>query len=1070
MVRIEEVIIKSFLCVLPPINVACRMFPASKARCFELYGFDIIIDENFRPWLLEVNLSPSLVCDSPLDFKVKSHMLTDLFNLVGITCHDPSRKSRGMCNGSNVTSNGTSFVPPDPSAYFVSASDQCFRNASTKTPSQRQNGTNSQSDRGVNNLYGIPISGMMPKEINKTQMNILRRLSEESARAGGWIRLYPNPVAWEQYAHLFPYESNKHNNECNRIHYNEILYTSVDQYNQSSDKSLNDIGNSILMDAYNAAYASYILQSVSWSTSVLINQLKTTDKLTTGENTTDNLKDLIGSLKVPEECTYFHPNYAPGITNLHCLFSRGITHRHSFSNDIKVIQKPTIITSAIHQKPLPLHNVTPSQLHNYITNFIHTPTNDEYGSSLRDCRRVTLLYCYVMNHMPYFLRKLGRKPKILPGVCLTPGCLHNHASKNNICGIWQICKSVNSTYESPLDSNTPHTASNCQDNNVSIPEHISNSANTNENKKDLHSESLLKPTRIKSQQRNTSRKHKHSLVVNNASKLSPIQARHAFTAYLSRIQNRLVIEADQCSAATNQYQNDDEEIKLLIKFLHTASANLSSSQNPLKTDNLYSQVQSSGGRNQRESKLELARLLNEFINVYQYETVNNKQLVRSGKVTNCMKILNSTQFWRLIRDSNESDLESLLAEYTRLNKSVDVFLGRQDDKSKKRPLPNLNNQKLRPFKTGSSSSDSGFQSINEVNSSPPAKNDSNPIGKQRFLEHLSNSKMHNHCSVDSSPSSSFFSSPTSSSMSLPNESSSEEKAIHSSNKDVVNSNKNYKQKLSTMNINYSDKPEYCQKCTFINPVKSAINLLSCGKCISSVTKTSQQNDISPTEGDKRNENKVDPKDDSPLHAEFCMSKKDRSCQTIKSSGSQTARRPQSSNKSVSKLRKPIKKVNRRKVQPLVYSTRNNTSSSLSLSSFGKQNNRINTQDQRRFKSNCALRSNKLANSPSNNRVHEKNNYKPRNSNTVKKLALVPGINPPICKPVYMLSADKSLSFIHLHGHNNSCENDSDKSDSKTDGEYVLSDVCLNKNCRTDKSKFNRTSRRIYPLSSARKTH
>ncbi|VDQ02345.1 unnamed protein product [Trichobilharzia regenti] len=133
MVRIEEVIIKSFLCVLPPINVACRMFPASKARCFELYGFDIIIDENFRPWLLEVNLSPSLVCDSPLDFKVKSHMLTDLFNLVGITCHDPSRKSRGMCNGSNVTSNGTSFVPPDPSAYFVSASDQCFRNASNFT-------------------------------------------------------------------------------------------------------------------------------------------------------------------------------------------------------------------------------------------------------------------------------------------------------------------------------------------------------------------------------------------------------------------------------------------------------------------------------------------------------------------------------------------------------------------------------------------------------------------------------------------------------------------------------------------------------------------------------------------------------------------------------------------------------------------------------------------------------------------------------------------------------------------------------------------------------------------------
>ena len=43
-----------------------------------------MIDQEFRPWLLEVNLSPSLSTDTALDFKVKGSLLADLFNLVGL--------------------------------------------------------------------------------------------------------------------------------------------------------------------------------------------------------------------------------------------------------------------------------------------------------------------------------------------------------------------------------------------------------------------------------------------------------------------------------------------------------------------------------------------------------------------------------------------------------------------------------------------------------------------------------------------------------------------------------------------------------------------------------------------------------------------------------------------------------------------------------------------------------------------------------------------------------------------------------------------------------------------------
>ena len=43
-----------------------------------------MVDECFKPWLLEVNLSPCLDTDSTLDFKVKGALIADLFTLVGL--------------------------------------------------------------------------------------------------------------------------------------------------------------------------------------------------------------------------------------------------------------------------------------------------------------------------------------------------------------------------------------------------------------------------------------------------------------------------------------------------------------------------------------------------------------------------------------------------------------------------------------------------------------------------------------------------------------------------------------------------------------------------------------------------------------------------------------------------------------------------------------------------------------------------------------------------------------------------------------------------------------------------
>jgi hypothetical protein len=54
------------------------------STCFELLGFDVLLDENLKPWLLEVNMSPSMNTDTPLDVEIKTKLLVDFFNLVGL--------------------------------------------------------------------------------------------------------------------------------------------------------------------------------------------------------------------------------------------------------------------------------------------------------------------------------------------------------------------------------------------------------------------------------------------------------------------------------------------------------------------------------------------------------------------------------------------------------------------------------------------------------------------------------------------------------------------------------------------------------------------------------------------------------------------------------------------------------------------------------------------------------------------------------------------------------------------------------------------------------------------------
>ena len=62
--------------------VACQNDMQYSPCSFELFGYDILVDQDMKCWLIEVNSSPSLARDTVLDDVVKSKLIDDIIELV----------------------------------------------------------------------------------------------------------------------------------------------------------------------------------------------------------------------------------------------------------------------------------------------------------------------------------------------------------------------------------------------------------------------------------------------------------------------------------------------------------------------------------------------------------------------------------------------------------------------------------------------------------------------------------------------------------------------------------------------------------------------------------------------------------------------------------------------------------------------------------------------------------------------------------------------------------------------------------------------------------------------------
>ncbi|KAJ6661243.1 hypothetical protein lerEdw1_015380 [Lerista edwardsae] len=194
MANVEDLIIKTIISAELAIATACKAFVPHRGVCFELYGFDVLIDSTLKPWLLEVNLSPSLACDAPLDLKIKASMISDMFTLVGFVCQDPGQRSsrasyyssEGRRNPYQKSQRPASAQARSTHAKLrsrpLSASDAEMKNL---MPSAREK----VAGKHVGSMLGLSMD----------EIKALRRVKDEYDRRGGFIRIFPTPLTWDLY-------------------------------------------------------------------------------------------------------------------------------------------------------------------------------------------------------------------------------------------------------------------------------------------------------------------------------------------------------------------------------------------------------------------------------------------------------------------------------------------------------------------------------------------------------------------------------------------------------------------------------------------------------------------------------------------------------------------------------------------------------------------------------------------------------------------------------------------------------------------------------------------------------
>nr|KAJ3421414.1 Tubulin polyglutamylase ttll4 [Polyrhizophydium stewartii] len=177
--RIKSLLVKTVMSVHAQNMGGVRLYLAN--RCYELFGFDVLLDSELKPWLMEVNISPSMKASCDMDHALKARVAVDLLNLAGYRVRDLELARHAQ----------TSKTPPPWKRPFLTTSERAKQRAAM-----------------INEGFDI-LSNLTPDDLR-----ILRETEDEArarimffARRGDFLRLYPSPEynSHAQYIQSFNY-------------------------------------------------------------------------------------------------------------------------------------------------------------------------------------------------------------------------------------------------------------------------------------------------------------------------------------------------------------------------------------------------------------------------------------------------------------------------------------------------------------------------------------------------------------------------------------------------------------------------------------------------------------------------------------------------------------------------------------------------------------------------------------------------------------------------------------------------------------------------------------------------